>query len=572
MITGIRHSIELKRRILVISPHEDHRRELEKILSDEYKVENVTGGREALRKLSGLSSYSLCILDLDLPDMKAEEFLYQHRHSETGSSRIPIIAIMDRYGHEAPIIRAGAADFIRTPFQAEVILARCERIIDLSVDQRLIRMAQDDPLTGLYNRNFFFEYVRQIEKNLENPHQDAVVINIEHFHLVNELYGREFGNQSLRLLADIIRSLKTRMDSIACRTDSDCFYIYCRRQANYEALLEEMSRRLNASFREKRIRLRAGVYQDVNPADDPEEWFDRAKKACDRIRQDYTRHISYYDKKLHEKAVFEERLIHELHDALEEKRIQVYFQPKFDITGESPKLHSAEALVRWNHPEFGMIPPDRFIPLFETNGLILTLDRYVWEQAAAEARRWQDAFGVRLPVSVNVSHIDIYDETLDAEFDALIRKYDLTPDLLHLEITESAYAENSERLLNVVRKLREKGFQIEMDDFGSGYSSLNMLSVIPFDVLKLDREFIRNLVGNQKGLRMVKLILDISRDLEVRCVAEGVETEEEYRLLKEMKFDIIQGFYFSKPLSPGNFDQFLARHATPNAEKVRRNP
>ena len=557
MSVVIRHSVGFKRRILIISSNQENRDELREILSSEYEIDCVSGGGEAIEQYSR-ATYSLNILDLDLPDMNAYEFIEKFRSMDR-IGRIPIIAIMAKSGCEAQTLRAGAADFVRKPFQEEVILARCERIIDLSVDQSLIRQAQDDELTGLYNREFFFEYVRQIERNLENPVQDAVVINIEHFHLVNELYGREFGNRVLCRLADAIRKMKSQMESIACRTDSDNFYIFCKHQPSYEEIIRDLVRDMGSFSKTKHIRLRVGVYQNVDSMGEPEVWFDRAKKACDLIREDYTRDISYYDSGLYERTIYEEKLIHDIHDAVNENRIIVYYQPKFDITGDRPKLCSAEALVRWAHPEFGIISPDDFIPLFEKNGLILKLDKFVWAQAGKQIRNWKETYNTNIPISVNVSHIDIYDENLVNDFVSIIRENELDPSMLHLEITESAYAENSDRLISVVNELRQLGFMIEMDDFGSGYSSLNMLSMLPLDALKLDREFIRNMMKNEKGRKMVELVLDVARFMNVPCIAEGVEVEEEYRMLKEMKCDIIQGYYFSHPLTPAAFDRFLEK-------------
>ncbi|MBQ9009092.1 MAG: EAL domain-containing protein [Clostridia bacterium] len=558
MSVTIRHSAEFKRRILIISSNQENRDALTRILSCEYDIDCVSGGAEALKRYSETTAYALNILDLDLPDMNAYAFIGKFRSLER-VGRIPIIAIMARTGSEARTLRAGAADFIRKPFQEEVILARCDRIIDLSVDQSLIRRAQDDELTGLYNREFFFEYVRQIEQNLENPVQDAVVINIEHFHLVNELYGRQFGDQVLRRLADAIRKMKAQMESIACRTDADSFYIYCKHQPDYEEIVRDLVRDMGSFSGSKHIRLRVGIYQNVDPMGEPEVWFDRAKKACDLIREDYTRNISYYDSKLYERTIYEEKLIRDIHDAINENRIIVYYQPKFDITGENPRLCGAEALVRWAHPEFGIIAPDDFIPLFEKNGLILKLDRFVWTQVARQVRIWRETYNISIPVSVNVSHIDIYDENLVDGFRTMIEENGLEPSMMHLEITESAYAEDSDRLLSVVNELRQLGFLIEMDDFGTGYSSLNMLSVLPLDVIKLDREFIRNMGRNEKGARMVELVLDVARFLKVPCIAEGVESEEEYSVLRKMNCDIIQGYYFSHPLTLAAFDCFLEK-------------
>ena len=559
MAIEIRHSFSFRSRILIISDNPENQEALSRILSAEHETESASSAEEAFRKYREGRSYSLNILDLDLPDMNPYDFIRQFRATDQ-FGRTPIVAIMARFGNEAEALRAGASDFIRKPFQPEVILARCERIIELSMDRLLIRQVQDDPLTGLYNREFFFEYVRQIESNARDLNLDALVINVEHFHLINELYGRDFGNQLLIRLADAIRDTKAEIDSIAGRIDADTFYLSCRHQESYDGILSEIIRKVGSFPRMQHIRLRTGIYQNVDLSKEPEVWFDRAKKACDQIREDYTRNYNYYDSALYEKTIFEEKLIHGLHQAMEEGRIVVYFQPKFDIRGGKPRICAAEALVRWDHPDFGLIPPGDFIPLFEKNGLVQQLDRCVWDQAARQVSLWKKELGISLPVSVNVSHVDIYDTGLESLMEGTVKKYGLTPDLLHLEITESFFTENTEQLVAVISRLRDKGFQVEMDDFGSGYSSLNMLSVLPFDILKLDRVFIRNMMENEKGLRTVEAILELAKVLQVSSIAEGVETEEEYRLLRGMGCDIIQGFYFCCPLPPDAFEEFLKKH------------
>ena len=217
----------------------------------------------------------------------------------------------------------------------------------------------------------------------------------------------------------------------------------------------------------------------------------------------------------------------------------------------------AEALIRWKHPEFGMIAPYDFISLFEENGLIQMLDQFVWRETASRIHYWKKKFGVTIPVSVNVSRIDIYDPRIEEIIDGLVHEYGLTPEELHLEITESAYSENAEQLIQVVENFRKKGYLIEMDDFGAGYSSLNMLANLPIDVLKLDMKFIQDIHTDEKCLRMVQLIMDIARFLDVPVVAEGVEVEEQCRLLKEMGCELIQGYYFSKPVPAEEFEKFI---------------
>ena len=204
-----------------------------------------------------------------------------------------------------------------------------------------------------------------------------------------------------------------------------------------------------------------------------------------------------------------------------------------------------------------MISPGDFIPLFESNGLIQKLDRYVWKEAARQIGDWKKRYGISVPVSVNVSRMDIYYPKLRDDFMVLLKENDLDVKELMLEITESAYADNADQLVNVIEKLRNDGFMIEMDDFGSGYSSLNMLTTIPIDALKMDMKFIRNMQKDEKSMKLVELVLDIADFLQVPVIAEGVETEEQMQLLKERGCAIIQGYYFSKPVPPEEFEKFF---------------
>ena len=300
-----------------------------------------------------------------------------------------------------------------------------------------------------------------------------------------------------------------------------------------------------------------GVYPEVDKSLMVENWIDRAKTACDRIRGDYSRHIAYYNNEFYEKTKYQERLINDIDRAIKDRDLIVYYQPKYAIQGEKPTLRSAEALIRWNHPELGMISPGDFIPLFESNGLIQKLDRYVWREAARQIGEWKKKYGLSVPVSVNVSRMDIYYPKLLDDFIELLKENELDSTELMLEITESAYADNAEQLVSVIENLRAAGFMIEMDDFGSGYSSLNMLTTIPIDALKMDMKFIRNMQKDEKSMKLVELIMDIADFLHVPVIAEGVETEDQLMLLKERGCDIIQGYYFSKPVPPDEFTKFF---------------
>ena len=209
-----------------------------------------------------------------------------------------------------------------------------------------------------------------------------------------------------------------------------------------------------------------------------------------------------------------------------------------------------------------MISPGEFVPLFERSGQISAVDKYVWEEAARQIAEWRDKYGVTLPVSVNLSRVDVFDPGLLETLEGIVAKYGLDRGDLKLEVTESAYTENADHLIRVIESLREKGYQIEMDDFGSGSSSLNMLSSMPIDVLKMDMAFIRNIERNERDFHLVELIIDIARYLKVPVVAEGVETENQLRLLKNAGCDLVQGYYFSPPLRADEFERKILAKAT----------
>ena len=346
---------------------------------------------------------------------------------------------------------------------------------------------------------------------------------------------------------------------IGCRTEGDSFYIYCKTGIDHEKLLMKLKDGLSETIQSLRPRFRMGIYKKVDRNLMIENRLDRVKIACDRIRGDYSKQIEYYSNELYEKSKFHEKLINDIDDAINNRDLIVFYQPKYAIQGGTPKLASAEALIRWKHPELGMISPGEFIPLFESNGLIQKLDHYVWSETARQIHRWKEDYSRTIPVSVNVSRMDIYDSDLQNRFTKLLTDNNLSAGDLLLEITESAYAENAGQLIDVVESLRSYGFKIEMDDFGSGYSSLNMLTTIPIDALKMDMKFIQNMQKSKTSMKLVELVLEIARSLNVPVIAEGVETEEQLLLLKEMGCDIIQGYYFSKPVPPEEFVPFIEK-------------
>ena len=254
---------------------------------------------------------------------------------------------------------------------------------------------------------------------------------------------------------------------------------------------------------------------------------------------------------------FKKRLLLDVEQALKEEEFKVYYQPKFNIKEKVPVLSSAEALLRWHHHAYGMIAPSVFIPLLEESRLIRKVDAYVWQKAARQISEWKRKKKITVPVSVNVSRVDMPDEKMVVYLEELIEDCDISSEELLLEITESAYMEDPSLIIERVKQLRKKGFLIEMDDFGTGYSSLNMLADVPVDVLKMDMRFVQNLKSSAKQETMIRLIMDIAKYLGMNVVAEGVEDKAQVDFLRSVGCDVIQGYYFSKPLPEEEFVQLI---------------
>ncbi|MCR4909576.1 MAG: EAL domain-containing protein [Lachnospiraceae bacterium] len=560
---------DYRRTILVVDDEEVNRRILGMIAEPEYEVIYAENGVTAMQQIRAHASMlSLILLDLMMPEMDGFEVLESLRNDPVLSG-IPVIVLTSDHSAEIKSLELGAADFLEKPYDLpEVILARISHSIALSENSRIIQATENDALTDLYTREFFFEYGHQYDHHHSDLAMDAIVLNFNRFHLVNELYGRAFGDRVLKKIGGGIREIIEEAGGIACRYDADTFYIYLSHQQDYEGLLKRIQQGLSELLQAPEVRLRMGIYPDTYRSVTLEQRFERALQACNSLRAQFGAAFAIYDMEMHEREVYSARLLEDFEEALKNKQFRVLYQPKYDIRGSKPRLCSAEALITWQHPEFGRVRPDAFIPLFEENGLIQKLDRYVWKEATLQIKNWKESFGVTVPISVNVSRVDIYDPDMAEYIMELVEENDIAVQEYLLEITESAYTDNSRQIVQVVKELRAAGFQVEMDDFGSGYSSLNMLTALPLDALKLDMAFIHNISVDNKEMRMVELVLEIAEFLGVPVIAEGVETVDQYELLKNAGCDIIQGYYFSRPIPPEEFGR-LIRQETEGQERIR---
>lgn len=546
-----------RKKILVVEDNALNRSLLCQILSADYDVEEAENGQEALGVLRQFGEgISLILLDIIMPVMDGYTFLSIMKADPSYSS-IPVIVTTqnDAESDEVAALSHGATDFVAKPYKPQIILHRVAGIIRLRETAAMINMIQYDRLTGLYSKQYFYQQAGEVL--LRNPDQqyDIICSDIENFKLINDVFGVKAGD---RLLRGIGNAYAERLKGIGIcgRLNSDQFACLLKHRDDYtDDMFIEASILTNGLLDIHNIVMKWGIYNVEDRSVSIEQICDRALLAARSIKGQYGKYFAIYDDTLRNQLLREQAITDSMESALSQNQFLVYLQPKYRIKDEV--LVGAEALVRWNHPVWGFLSPAEFIPLFEKNGFITRLDRFVWEKACAVLHDWDERGYYPMSVSVNVSRADIYNEDLADTLVKIIEKYDLNPSRLHLEITESAYTENPKQIIDTVTTLRELGFAIEMDDFGSGYSSLNMLNDMPIDILKLDMKFIRSEMAKPKSQGILQFIINLARWMNLSVVAEGVETKAQLLRLTEIGCDYVQGYYFAKPMPCQEFEGLL---------------
>jgi diguanylate cyclase (GGDEF)-like protein len=552
---------KIRRTILIVDDEMINQEILKEILSDKYDIVTAENGEDGLKVLkTSLTPISLILLDINMPIMGGLEFISIIKEEEQ-FRRIPIIVCTSQKESEIESLELGAVDFIKKPYDMpEIILARTNRAIELSEDQLIIQATERDALTGTYNKHIFMEYVHVIDEYNSSSQYDMLVLNIDKFHIYNEIFGKDKGDKALVSLTEILMKFARLNDGIVGRLHDDYFVLYVKRQSNYGRFLEWIDKQLEFHYSITNLLLRMGVYQITAGEDETvDDRIGRAEQECKDVVVGRESAFRIYDVKKHEQELLMVQLTNDLENAIQEGQFEVYYQPKINVSDCKPRLSSAEALIRWNHPKLGFISPGLFIPLFESNGSIRLLDEFVWRKAANQVRLWKEKYNRTIPVSVNVSRADIFDKKIVETFDSIISETGINQENLQIEITESAYNNETDQMIQVIDQLRSRGFKILIDDFGKGYSSLYSLASFSFDVLKLDIQFVREMFKGEKNRKIVDIIAEIGEALNVPLVAEGVETAEQLEALKQSGYNIIQGFYFSKPLCERDFDSFIEK-------------
>lgn len=413
-----------------------------------------------------------------------------------------------------------------------------------------------DSLTGLYNRSAFMFEAREILKN--NPDTDYMIyrINIGSFKIINDIMGREIGDKVLVSIATALNKTVSGR-GLFSRFFADNFTVMVPDgTVTPEEIIKDIKTEVESDcLVSQDIHYYIGVYRINERNATIEDICDRAAIACRSVTGNFQKHVAYYDEKMRNSMLEEQEIRDETHRAIVNGEFHIYYQPIYGVRAK--KFVSAEALVRWIHPEKGIISPGKFIPIFERNGFIAELDLYVLEQVCKYQEKRRKSGLEPFPISVNISRMSLYNPNLFDVISRLADKYGVEPKYFRIEITETAYNDNPAQLLETVNRLREKCFPVLMDDFGSGYSSLNTLKDIPIDLLKLDMKFMQNFESNDRVGTIVTSVARMAKWLNVPLLAEGVETREQYEFLRSIGCAYIQGYYFAKPMPSAQFTDLI---------------
>lgn len=413
--------------------------------------------------------------------------------------------------------------------------------------------ASHDSLTGLLNRDQFYEEVHDMVNKYPDTTFYLICSNIKDFKFINEIFGMEKGNQVLLKQAKLMASNPSDK-TICARLMNDRFALCMPREEFDEKRvadsIEELQREFTGNF--FHLHTYMGVYEIRDRDEAVRVMVDKANIAADTIKNDFDCCVAYYDGHLLEISIEQRRLLGEFEPALQKDEFAMYLQPQVNCDGVAK---GAEALVRWVHPSRGILTPYAFIDILENAGLIYKLDLYIWEKAAQKLAEWKEKGYGSYHISVNISTKDFYIIDIYETFTGLISKYDIPASKLHLEITETTLMTDFEKNMNIIHKLQDAGFRVEIDDFGSGYSSLNMLKDISADVLKIDMGFLRESENEVKGQDILESIITLASKIGMDVITEGVETKKQLDMLTMMGCHEFQGYYFSKPVPVSEFEE-----------------
>ena len=550
--------------ILIVDDSELQRTTLSYFLDRYYQAVEQSNGHEALEYLRQHGTeISAILLDLNMPVMDGYTFLRECQDDEI-LNMIPVLVLTSDSTpeEEAECLKVGATDFVAKPFNPEVLLSRIQRAIALHEKTVMLNILRLDNQTNCYTRDYFMHMAERVLARYPNEEFDLVCTHVVNMANINEQYGTSQGGAILRYVAQN-HDTSEYQKNVYGRLDDATFAQLLPHSVNIHQKLVEQQTEDFHEYEQIKSGLppfmqKFGIYEKVDHKLPVSAMCDRAMMALDKIKSVYKQRVEVYDETLRSKALKSQQILENMEEAITQHQFQVWYQPKHNI--QSGKLVGAEALVRWIHPKYGFMSPADFVPIFEENGFVSHMDYYVWEQACAAIQRWKHGGFKTVPISINISRKDFIYFRSDDVLMPLVEKYQLKPQDIHIEITESAYIDNPEMVIKNVNNLHDKGFVVELDDFGTGYSSLSMFGHMDIDVVKLDMSFIRQ-KQNESNDRMMQYIIDMCKNMDLMVLSEGVETEEQRQRLISMGCDYVQGYYYSKPLPEEEFVAYLNKHS-----------
>lgn len=560
-----------QKNVLIIDDNKINRQILTKILEDQYKSVEAENGEIGLNLLKiNPIGFSAVLLDLSMPVMDGYQFLREIQ-KDSQLKNVPIIVTTSHSETEKEIeaLKMGAWDFVTKPFNPEIILFRLQNAINrsqLETLREIVYLTEFDKLTGLYTKNHFFAETHRMLTEFPEEKYVFIRLDIDRFALINSYFGMPHGDKVLKYIAETFPILVRQADHFTYgRIEGDvfaaCVSIDKKRYTEkyqFAVNIVEKSKKILAQF-DKNFDIvpSFGLYEVPDNSIRPDILYDRATLAAKTCKGSYIQLYSWYDDSMEQQLKHDQNIANEMTRALEKQQFIPFFQPKYDL--RTNKIAGAEALIRWKHPEKGLIPPSSFIPIFERNGFVSKVDYYMWESVCKAIKNWIDSGKTILPISINISRIDLYNPLLVEVICNLVQKYNIPPNLLNLEITESSYMDNPTIMLNTMSRLQEKGFVVMMDDFGSGYSSLNVLKDMPVDVLKIDMKFLSKDTEDGRSESIIASIVRMAKWLNVTCIAEGAETFSQVQFLKNIGCEFAQGYFYSKPVPQEEFENLVEK-------------
>ena len=552
-----------KSKVLIVDSNSENSALLSQIISPFYDVLKASP-EEAVSVITE-NSHDLATAIIEI--RKAVPIVKELRGA-IPTEKFPVLISTDIENSELEnqLLDLDVTDFLKKPYDKRRVLQRLKTAIKLSQANKAIDELERDELTGLLTRKAFLLKVEQFISHNREKNFCIIAFDFDNFKSSNSLYGVEKCNEFLAYSAR--EMMKAMPAGISGRYGGDQYILFYEydEQVDIERLNRISKMILDKAPIPHQI-VKMGVYAPIDVDLPLVICCDRAFLSISGIKGKYGKDLAFFEDSLQNQLLNEQRIIETMERALEESQFQVFYQPKHETV--SGHIAGAEALVRWNHPEYGFMAPASFIPLFERNGFITKLDVFVLEQVCKDMKRWEQDGLPLVPISVNVSRRDFLETGCIENQFKIIDEYKVDHSLLHMEVTESLYSENTDIIISQVKKTQNLGFAIEMDDFGSGYSSLGSLATFPLNILKLDISFVRNIKKNEI---VIENIIKMAHRMGLLTIAEGAESLEQYKILKTLGCDYIQGFYFSKPLSCRDFEAYLKKSSVLSTGRIMMKP